>query len=202
MSTPNQDEARDVLTGIAAAGGVTLLIWKLREPASWVGRVIKRCLLFFPLALAGPFRLAEVAEQVRSNTEKLATIEANQGQMKDGLAEVRSVQLAEMEVSKFGIWFSDVSGKCISVNQTLCRMAGRGESEFLGWEWMNIIHDDDKDRVTRTWVDAVRFGHAFRENYRLTTPDGGSVAVKVIAAMRKHPDTHETMGFLGRAELA
>jgi len=90
----------------------------------------------------------------------------------------RRTLVAVMEI---GEWHSDSDGQCIWINGAACRLCNRPEDDFLGRNWVNVIHPADVPRVIDEWDDAVRERRQFRSRYRWTTSEGESIPITVLA---------------------
>ena len=94
-----------------------------------------------------------------------------------------------------GWWESDLSGRTLAVNLQLCRFAGRTRDEFLGMEWMNVIHPDDRDEVRDTWLAAIADRRQWSHRMRLVNPEGESTAIVAVATPVEYRG--QTLGYVG-----
>lgn len=60
-------------------------------------------------------------------------------------------------------------------------LIGEVEATALGWEWLEVVHPDDRARVRQTWANALATSTAFSLTIRL----------------RPHNDTYQTMRIVG-----
>ena len=77
-----------------------------------------------------------------------------------------------MEVSPVGIFFTDVDGNCLHVNQRWCEIAGMSPEQVRGRGWVQAIYKDDLDQVAQKWYEAARNNKPFHSEYRFCTPNG------------------------------
>lgn len=83
-------------------------------------------------------------------------------------------------VIDIGEWQSDENGLTTSINDVICRMVGRPETDFLGQNWINIIHPDDRHLVTVEWFDCVKNNRTFKMEYRWLDNEGHSVPILAV----------------------
>ncbi len=70
------------------------------------------------------------------------------------------------------IFEADPDGNCLFVNACWEDITGICADDAVGAGWHRALHPDDRDRVNRMWVQAVRDGMDFRTEYRLVDPQG------------------------------
>lgn len=75
----------------------------------------------------------------------------------------------------------NVDGENTYVNQTYARWLGVGKSELLGWNFLNVIHPQDVDRVRTHWDQCRREHRQYRMTHRVVT-SGGSVLTMAVTA--------------------
>lgn len=94
-------------------------------------------------------------------------------------AEVRSKSLiAALEIAE---WQSNVGGECVYVNSAACQLLNRSSEDFLGRNWVNVIHPEDRERVVADWDTAIKEKRNFVCSYRWTHSDGHAIAINVEA---------------------
>ena len=72
-------------------------------------------------------------------------------------------------------------GENTYVNQTYARWLGVGKAELLGWNFLNVIHPEDVDRVRVHW-DQCRHEHRqYRMTHRMITSSGAIITVTSTA---------------------
>jgi PAS domain-containing protein len=60
------------------------------------------------------------------------------------------------------IWISDAQGKYIHLNEMLRRFWGVLEEQVPGFDWVNTLHPDDKEDVSKRVAAAIRAAAFFR----------------------------------------
>ena len=76
------------------------------------------------------------------------------------------------EFSPNGIFLDDPQGKAIYINSRCAELVGVPSELALSYDWVPLIHPDDRKRVTKEWGNAVSNGVPFKEEYRWVHPDG------------------------------
>jgi len=98
------------------------------------------------------------------------------------------------------IWQSDANGMTVHVNEFMLKLLGRQDDEILGDGWMNIIHEDDRERVRREWDMAVRGKRNFHLHYKWVDRTGQSIPI-VAQASRLLDTDGEVLGWVGFVSL-
>lgn len=96
-----------------------------------------------------------------------------------------------------GTWISDEQGRCIDVNNNLCRITGRTEGEMKGNNWSNWVLE--KEEVQEEWERCVAHDSNFDMDYTFTKTDRTKQKVHGYAQRLKN-EKGELIGFLGTLE--
>lgn len=75
----------------------------------------------------------------------------------------------------------NTDGETTYVNQTYARWLGVGKAELLGWNFLNVIHPEDADRVRTHWDQCRRENRQYRMVHRMITSGGATITVAVTA---------------------
>lgn len=70
------------------------------------------------------------------------------------------------------IWISDLSLGCTWVNAGWTTFTGRPMAQELGQGWLDLVHPDDREQVSVTYVRSFEQQRAFTMEYRLRRADG------------------------------
>lgn len=117
---------------------------------------------------------------------------------KTSLGNVRSEALnATLGIAE---WQSDEDGHCIRMNAVGCMVTNRPESDFLGSNWMNVVHEEDRERVIHEWDNSVKHKKDFLLVYRWTSSDGDSLYIDVIGKPI-YDSSGKIIGYLGTAKF-
>jgi len=113
------------------------------------------------------------ADPVRSPTDALA---ANAVRVSE--ARYRTLIQAISQI----VWTRSASGEFVDRQQAWEEFTGQSPDEYLGWGWLDVIHEDDRLRVKQNWRRAVEAATPYYAEYRLRTRDGIYRWVAVRAA--------------------
>ena len=80
-----------------------------------------------------------------------------------------------------GIFHTDAQGGCIWVNRAWTSLTGRRLEDCRGRRWLNVVHPDDRARVSAQWEEAAASGAPYAMEHRILTPDGTVRWVKCSA---------------------
>ncbi|HEY8938447.1 MAG TPA: PAS domain S-box protein [Cyclobacteriaceae bacterium] len=71
-----------------------------------------------------------------------------------------------LEDTPIGIYQTDASAHAIYVNKRWCYIAGIQREKALGQGWLNTIHPEDRDKVSRAWITAIQESTEFVMEFR------------------------------------
>jgi len=71
------------------------------------------------------------------------------------------------------VWSTPPNGEPDFYNQRWYEFTGVREGSTDGPEWVNVIHPDDQQRASETWMKAVATGQPYEIEYRLRHNSGG-----------------------------
>lgn len=102
------------------------------------------------------------------------------------------------EASPSGIWQTDAKGNNTYVSTRWSEITGITPAEALGAGWAQGVHADDRDEVTRLWLQAAQTAEAgYESEFRFVRPDGEIIWVLCIAQRVKDPAKSETVNWVG-----
>ncbi len=70
------------------------------------------------------------------------------------------------------IWTAGPDGGLIPPLPTWRAYTGQTEADYAGWGWLDIVHPDDRPRVTELWHEALDNRALFHAEFRLRRRDG------------------------------
>jgi len=112
--------------------------------------------------------LNEVLEdRVRARTEQVERNEKRFKQMTESLPQL--------------VWTCLPTGKCDYLSPQWVRYTGIPEATQLDYGWLEQLHPDDKDRVSREWAEASKEGKLFSIEFRIRRHDGQFRWFKTLA---------------------
>ena len=71
-----------------------------------------------------------------------------------------------------GIFETDENGNCVRVNTGYTILAEKASEDCLGNGWINNIHPDDRDSVSKEWTASVQQSRPFHSKYRFVNSKG------------------------------
>jgi PAS domain S-box-containing protein len=101
------------------------------------------------------------------------------------------------EVSPVGIFYTDVLGNCLYVNERWCQIAGITCEEALGEGWVQGIHPDDRDRIFAEWYRAMQEKLPFKSEYRFQRLNSSQVKWVLGQAVGQLGENGEVKGYVG-----
>jgi PAS domain S-box-containing protein len=97
-----------------------------------------------------------------------------------GLSEARYRTLVQA-ISQI-VWTRSPSGEFVERQIAWEEFTGQSQDEYLGWGWLDVIHEDDRLRVKQNWRRAVEASSPYYAEYRLRAREGVYRWVAVRAA--------------------
>jgi PAS domain S-box-containing protein len=95
-----------------------------------------------------------------------------------------------------GIFLTDVNGDALFVNDTWRSLAGLAQEQVRGRGWLDALHPDDRERVSREWYEAVAARTPFESEYRFRRPDGSVVWLQGSAVEFRNSGS-ALLGYIG-----
>jgi len=161
---------------------------------------------FYALALTVYLRFAETSNHhtqpfrdifdILSYRQKFE-IEHERGQQTASLlreSEGRYQTLAR--ISPVGIFRTQANGITTYVNPKWCEISGVSSEDALGDGWLNAVHPDDRERVTKGWGEAIQLNKESSTDYRFVRPDG-TIAWVIGQAVPEMNAGNEIVGYVG-----
>jgi two-component system, cell cycle sensor histidine kinase and response regulator CckA len=99
---------------------------------------------------------------------ELAAHQATEMALRESEARFRDLA----DTAPVGIWVTDADQRVSFLNSTALAFAGRPIEELIGNNWKDLIHPDDRERVSSTYASAVARKGLFRTECRLRRADG------------------------------
>lgn len=128
-------------------------------------------------------RFVEQMDEVVPSINRMSDI-LDQLQSSAAITNARTQLL--INCSQRPMWEADSGGKNTSVNQRLLDELGYASGDLLGDGWLQIIHPEDRDRVTLEWRTCVaeqrRTFHAVCRLVKHYSRGGGALAAEISGA--------------------
>ena len=95
--------------------------------------------------------------------------------------------------ARHGLFETDVYGRWVDVNRTLCRMIGATEKELLGFGWKNFTDPVTAEKFHQAITNEIEF----RASSIIRDTDGNNISVTVIASPLRSSLNKKLIGYLG-----
>lgn len=71
------------------------------------------------------------------------------------------------------VWSADAGGRMVFFNRRLAEVTGEQGAEMLGWDWLGLLHADDRTAAEQEWRKALETGEEFQWEHRIRCDGGG-----------------------------
>ncbi len=99
-------------------------------------------------------------------------------------------------ISPVGIFRTDANGITTYVNPKWCEISGVSLQDALGDGWLDAVHPDDRERVSRGWQESTQLKKESSSEYRFVRPDG-TIAWVMGRAVPEMNSEHQIVGYVG-----
>ena len=149
--------------------------------------------------MAGPSASsADQAAPAAENNRLAAEVE----RLEQELARLRESEKLYRTSAEIGgrlVWAADSAGRITTMPKPFFAVTGMTEQEARGDGWLDVVHPDERERVARTWRDAVKAGTLFDAEFRTRIADGSYRLVRSRAIPLSEPD-RSIRGWFGTTE--
>ncbi len=104
--------------------------------------------------------------------------------------------LALSQISPVGIFYADIDGRLLEVNDCWCQMSGLNRHEALGDGWARAVYPDDLPALLAVWRETVVLQNPGEAEWRFLHADGRVVWV-CANAVPERTSTGLVTGFVG-----
>lgn len=80
-----------------------------------------------------------------------------------------------------GYWISNNTGETIEVSYTVCKMLKKSEDTLLGLNWMTYLHEEDRERIEKSFINSIKLNKDFNEDYRIYIENNQFIKVNAYA---------------------
>jgi PAS domain S-box-containing protein len=119
------------------------------------------------------------AEQARREAEaenrRLAGLLADlaeRPQAGEGFRHAERVYRAIGESMDYGVWIAAQDGRLMFASESFLALTGLDQARCAGFGWFDVLHPDERDRVSESWEQAVRDGKPWESEHRCRGVDG------------------------------
>jgi PAS domain S-box-containing protein len=94
------------------------------------------------------------------------------------------------------VWTRSSAGEFVERQAAWEEFTGQSQDEYLGWGWLDAVHEDDRLRVKQNWRRAVEAASPYYAEYRLRSRDGVHrwVAVRAAPVLEANGAVREWIG--------
>lgn len=93
------------------------------------------------------------------------------------------------------IWVNNIQGKATYVNKQWLEFTGQSFEEALHQDWANVVHPEDRQKVTSIYADALERRIAYKIDYRLRRHNGAYRWVAATATPR-FDNNRQLLGYI------
>ncbi len=86
------------------------------------------------------------------------------------------------------VWATDAEGKVVEDSPSWRKFTGQTYNQWKGFGWLEALHDEDRDRVKKSWLDAVAAKDNYYTEYRVRHTEGQWRWMAVRAVPLIEPD--------------
>jgi len=98
---------------------------------------------------------------------------------KDMVNKIAAIQWAELYEDKSAIiGYTDNKGNVTHINREFSRVTGRAADEFLGTNWVNVIHPKDRTRIIAEWTNAVKYDRDYEGEFSILDSNDREIRVE------------------------
>lgn len=90
----------------------------------------------------------------------------------------------------------DPSGACIWANSALCGLFGLESHEMIGLGWLNALHPDDIQAVSKKWSDSIKNIVPYKNRYRIIKEN--KIIFCETSAVPIYDENKNILSFLGK----
>ncbi len=98
-------------------------------------------------------------------------------------------------VAPVGLFYTDVKGRCLYVNDKWSKIAGLSLREAMGDGWAKAIYFEDVDKVFIAWNEFIEKGVPFKLEYRFE--QGGDIKWVLGQALAEEDANGDIIGYVG-----
>lgn len=107
--------------------------------------------------------------------------------VKDIINKIEAIQWAELyEDTTTIIGLTDLEGSVTQINRMFSRITGRDGGDFLGSNWINVIHPKDRERIIKEWSNAVKYKRDYDGEFLML--DSNDKEIKVESRAKRLPN--------------
>lgn len=180
------------LAGVATAIG-TAIYMLVR-----IGKGVKFIVTWYEVDRAHKTNLTKALDSI---SEQIANMTAAQGDirvLKKQHALLQYRQQLLLNNSGVAMFECDHAGETVAITPGYTLVTGLNLSDCAGGGWRKAVHNDDRDRITNEWMEAIKLGQLFIETYRYVHISTGVVKLCEVTARPIREDSLGVVGWIGQ----
>lgn len=87
------------------------------------------------------------------------------------------------------VWTASETGAIASLNRKWTEVTGLSHAQGLGWEFLQAIHSEDRDRIQAAWQQAVASRQPYEARFRIRQASGKYTRVIARAQIERTKDS-------------
>jgi len=101
-----------------------------------------------------------------------------------------------VDVSAQIVWVAQPDGRVTQDSPSWRAFTGRTYEQWTGWNWLDVIHPDDRERVAREWRQALQTQARYHPEFRMLHHTGAyrHVACSAVPILDTHGTVREWIG--------
>jgi PAS domain S-box-containing protein len=139
--------------------------------------------------------IEQVVGEISFAMEKMAEEEARK-QVKKALQKSEKRFQALVEASPVALCETDAKGNCIFVNERWKDLSGLSTQQARGSGWFKAVHEDDREKLEKSWQVFSTGQGSWSMDYRFQKPDG-KISWVIGSAIPLFDEDGKVSGFLG-----
>lgn len=134
----------------------------------------------------GPGEFDADDEWVAVQLARLAAVIIENQVAREQLEQSEARYRSLVQAQAHDVFLVDAEGALISDMPTWRALTGQSRDDIRGLGWQSAVHPGDRDRVARTWREAVRTRSVYEVDYRIVRADGADewLAVRAVPVLR------------------
>ncbi len=110
-----------------------------------------------------------------ADEERAAVLEAEVARLQADLARLReSERMYRHSAALAGrlVWLADSAGNMLFLDDPFVLLTGMSAEQGLGSGWLDVVHPDDRERISAQWLQCIETGEFYAAEFRVLRADG------------------------------
>lgn len=180
-------QAETIASSIVAAVTAAAAIWSQRIK---IARKLK-------LMMADPEdRTSQLLASIQDLNRKVETLTTTVQEAAAALAIQQSMNRMILDIAEYITWAANPTGQVTFMSEHATKLCGRQVRHLEGSDWLNMVHDDDRDKVTEKWQRAVQMRAGMEIRFRTVHQETGAITTVTFRAIPS-ATTSQFCGWVG-----